>query len=294
MISLLLFILGLIVGSFLNVLIIRYNPEKGLFHNTAVGGRSRCVQCLRKLEWYELIPLASFLMLRGKCRTCKLGISIQYPIVELLTGAIWLLPIFWYNSYHLNTLAAAGENLAWFYLWSGTLVLACTILLLIAIIDFRTGFIPDETSIGIGLVGMLHTFVLAWYNKFDLVYGSWLGNFGMLFGLRGGAITNHIIAGLIGLLLFWIIFTATKGKGMGLGDVKFAGGLGLFLGWPDVLLAFMLAFFIGALAGLLLIGFKKATLHGAIPFGPFMVVGTFMVILFGHELVQWYLKIFGL
>ena len=87
-----LFITGLIVGSFLNVLIIRYDPDRGLFHKTVVGGRSRCVKCLTQLRWYELIPLVSFFVLCGKCRTCRVGISMQYPIVELVTGGIFILP----------------------------------------------------------------------------------------------------------------------------------------------------------------------------------------------------------
>jgi prepilin signal peptidase PulO-like enzyme (type II secretory pathway) len=202
MVAIFLFIIGLAVGSFLNVLIIRYSPEKGLFHHTSVGGRSRCTKCLTQLRWYELIPLASFFVLCGKCRTCKVGISFQYPIVELLTGGIFILP-----------------------LHSWPLTIALTILLLITVIDLRTSLIPDEATMGIAITGALYTWTLYAYDKFDFIKGSFLGEFGMLFGLRDGVITNHLVAGLVALLLFVIIVVATYGRCKACGRAWTAFGL---------------------------------------------------------------------
>lgn len=206
------FLVGIMIGSFLNVCIYRI-PVK----ETIVKGRSACRSCGTTLKWYELIPLLSYVLQRGKCNHCKRRISVQYPLVELGCGLIYVW-VFMVNGFDIT----------------GLLFCACaSILIVIAIIDMRTLEIPIGCNVLIGILGMIRLFLdlTHWY---DYVLG--------FFAVSG---------------LFWLIFFVTKGNGMGGGDVKLMAAAGLFLGWKGIILALMIASIAGSIIHISLMLFCK-------------------------------------
>ena len=251
------FVLGTIIGSFLNVLIVRYNTGLGLLR------RSFCFSCERELSWYELIPIVSFFLQKGRCRRCGAKISWQYPLVEISTGVLFVV-IFW--SLGLNWLIGMGifgfAKLAFlFYIVSALIV--------ILVYDLKHYEIPDKVlfpAIGITIV-------------FQAITNS-------------SQILNYLLAIFIGAGFFFTIFLISKGKWMGFGDVKLAILMGLLLGYPNILSALFVAFFLGAIIGVILMLFKKKGLKSEIPFGPFLVLGTLLAHFFGNSLIQWYLNLF--
>lgn len=247
-INLFVFILGLIIGSFLNCVIYRLEADKSFLF-----GRSFCPQCNHTLSGWDLIPVLSFLFLKGKCRYCQKPISIQYPLVELATGLLFLL-IFNSTFYDLP--------LTIYYL-----LITC-FLILIFIYDLKHYIIPDQ-----------------------IIYSAILISFLYLL------ITNHLMPNTILSALgasgfFLLIYLVSRGQWLGFGDVKLAFLMGLFLGFPHILVALFLSFFIGAVVGLLLIAKGKKTLKSEVPFGPFLVIGTIIAFLYGQRLINWYLNLF--
>lgn len=233
MILVLLFILGLAFGSFLNVIILRVNSGETLW------GRSRCFSCLHKLEWRDLIPVISYINIGGRCRHCGSGISLQYPIVELLTGVIFVSTAYLIFGAPRFIFAAA------FF----------TVLLAISVYDIRHKIIPDQFSLALLAVaaGFEVTSPFAWSDIF-----SALGAFAFF-------------------ALLWLI---SRGRWMGFGDAKIAFSIGLFLGYPGVLIALTLAFWIGAIFG---IGMLLAGVYGRkteVPFAPFLALGAYGAFLF--------------
>lgn len=257
MISILLtifFILGLIIGSFLNVVILRLNTERSF------GGRSACMVCQNKLAWYELIPLISFVVLMGRCRSCKTKISLQYPIVEFITGLIFAgLFLKFQDIFFLNAL-----NFIFTYAYYA---IAFSLLLVIATYDIRHKIIPDALALILGIFAFVGLFL------FD-INGS-LGFYPHLPTFLDFA-SGFIIA--FPFAFFWFI---SFGKWMGLGDAKLAISLGWLLGLSQALLGLVLAFWIGAVAGILLVIFsKKHGMKSEIPFAPYLVLGTLLAFLF--------------
>jgi prepilin signal peptidase PulO-like enzyme (type II secretory pathway) len=244
-----LFIFGLAIGSFVNVVATRYDGEHFLFANKVIGGRSHCDGCKKTLQWFELIPLFSFVMQGGRCRTCKAKLSVQYPLVELASGLIFL----------FVPLALAPSIAAIFW------IIVFESLLLMTLIDIELGIIPDEICIFLTVLGI----VLAINN--DPV--------------------SRLIAALVAGAFFGLLILITKGKGMGMGDLKLAIPLGLLFGWPTIALVLMFAFLTGAVAGLIAIAFQKNTMKGTIAFGPFLAIGAAIVFFWGPSLVTWYLSI---
>jgi len=261
--------LGLIVGSFLNCAIFRFGAGE-----SALEGRSRCLKCRHKLAWFDLIPLSSFFVLRGKCRYCQKPISWQYPAVELATGILFL---------------AAAAN---FYpaLFSGKLFLfpflelAAYWIFLAAMVmvfaaDWRWYLIPDGALIA-GLFGAL------------VLRASRIAEYYFLFQKFDWQIAiGPLIAALFAGGLFLAIFLASRGKWMGFGDVKLAFLLGFVLGFWPVLLALFLANFFGAIMGLMMILAKKKKMSSQIPFGPFLVFGALAALFFAPDFLNWYLII---
>jgi leader peptidase (prepilin peptidase)/N-methyltransferase len=239
------FIFGTIVGSFLNVFILRYNT--GL---SFMKGRSKCFSCGKKLFWHELVPVISYLFLKGKCSECKSKISAQYPLIELLTGILFV-AIFWKIGLTL---------LLPFYLFLGALLVA------ISVYDFMHKIIPD---------GMVFTFdIVARILLFIKV--GFLNVFHMPFFL-------DIFSGLILFAFFAFLWLVSSGKWMGFGDAKLALGVGWLLGLSGGIMAIMLAFWIGAIVSLLLLAFQKLnlsrlslTIKSEIPFAPFIILGLFL------------------
>ncbi|MBI3046371.1 MAG: prepilin peptidase [Candidatus Harrisonbacteria bacterium] len=283
--ALLLFSFGLVIGSFLNVVSFRYSEEKNLFHTEHLGGRSKCRHCEQKLAWYELVPVFSFLLQKGKCWVCYKKLSWQYLLMEVAGGLIFLLPLYLYNPIIPNSL---------FIIQSAIWILAFLTFLLIWSIDFRLYLIPDELNLVLGALGLVLADYTNLYGQFGNFKGSFLGSYAALFGWRSNIWINHFSAALIGGALVGLIIFLSKGKGMGMGDLKMMLALGLLYGWPDVLFIFIIASVIGAAASLALMLFHKKTLKDALPFGPFLVIGAILVFFWGEAILRSYFNFFGL
>jgi leader peptidase (prepilin peptidase)/N-methyltransferase len=261
MVSYFLFILGLIIGSFLNCVVFRLSRNEGF-----LVGSSYCPNCKHSLNFFDLFPLLSFLFLGGKCRYCKKKISWQYPLVELFTGILFFLtyikfgplaPIFSYEFFQLL-----------FYL------VVCSLFVVIFIFDFKHYIIPDEINYSAILISFI------W-----LVYNFYLGL------IDNNQSLYYIFSALGASGFFFLIWLLSKGKGMGFGDVKLAIFLGLLLGWPNILIGLFLGFFFGAIIGIILILTKKKGFKSEVPFGPFLITGTIIALFWGKEILNWYLSL---
>lgn len=246
-IYIMIFLFGIVIGSFLNVCIYRI-PKK----ESIVVESSHCMNCNHKLQWYELIPLFSYMALRGKCKECKAPISIQYPIVEAANGLVCVF-IFWWNG--LNS-----DSLLYCCLFSALLVLS--------VIDFRTFEIPLGINIFILALGLIMTV---------LHYNDWL---------------DHVIGFFAVSIPIAMIILATKGRGMGGGDMKLMAVVGLFLGWKLTVLAFILGCITGAICHV--IRMKVAKADRVLAMGPYLSIGIFISMLFGDILISSYLTLMGL
>ena len=255
LILVLIFIFGAIIGSFLNVVILRYRSGRHL------GGRSACYTCNKKLGISELVPIGSFIVQGGKCSSCSSRISWQYPIVEAITGFVFVF-LFIRFSYLAFAMPALFLGLFAFY------AVVLSILIVLSVYDFRHHVLPDQLVFlfaSISFIGMF--FITGDYIAFHLPSLS------------------HILAGIILPAPFTILWYFSRGKWMGLGDAKLMIGIGFLLGLSAGLSAILIAFWIGALVGVLLIVFApllkkgKITLKTAIPFGPFLALGTAIVML---------------
>lgn len=255
------FLLGTMIGSFLNVVIYRYQSGWGL------GGRSRCLSCSKVLSWYELIPVFSFLALRGKCRTCHSVISKQYPIVECLAGLIFTLIVAKFQAYSGNPKIFIGLIIFHMFIWS--------LLIVIAVYDARHKIIPNQFVYAIAVFSLLRLFV----SPLGLVVPP----------------LGALAAGLIIPLPFFLLWVASKGRFMGLGDVKLMIGMGWYLGLSAGSVAILFSFWIGAIIAILLLLFKgtRFTMKSEIPFGPFLILGTLIVFLWNLDLVT-LLRVFTL
>jgi leader peptidase (prepilin peptidase)/N-methyltransferase len=248
-----LLVAGLVFGSFVSALTYRY--PRGL---SVVKGRSFCPKCKRQIAWLDNIPLLSFLILGGKCRDCRKKISWRYPVVEFATAMGFVI-----IGYFATTLQGGSfKGVTLFY------SLAIFIILIsIFIVDLEHRIIPDD-------------FVF-WGIFISVVYS--------LFIIPDSLFTSFLAGFLSGLLLL-IIFLLTKGRGMGLGDVKFAVLGGLIIGIKLFYVWLMLAFLTGGATGIILILVRKARFKSKIAFGPFLIVGLGLAILFGNAI----LKIIGI
>lgn len=271
------FILGLLVGSFLNVVALRYNTGR-LRQALFGGGRSHCFSCDKTLAWYELVPVVSFLAQGGRCRGCKSRLSWQYPLVELLTGCLFVIAFL-----H----EAVGAH-------SFGLLLALVILSLLVVIgvyDLRHKIIPDALAYALAAIALL-------YSVTRLLPVSPDGGFAAFaaildFHALSQAIFWLLIAGPALFLPFYALWKVSGGRWIGLGDGKLALGMGWFLGFSGGVSAVVLAFWLGALVavGILVIqrcgphlcqflGLNIATrwhMKSEIPFAPFLIVGTVIV-----------------
>jgi len=243
------FILGLIVGSFSNVCIYRIPRNKSIIYPA-----SHCPKCRSNISAKDNIPLLSFILLKGRCRNCKSKISIQYPVVEFLSGLIYLII---YLVYGLSV-----QTLIYIILSSA--------LIIIAFIDLNEQIVPDVIS----LPGIVIGFILSFFVPYISFINSALGVF-----VGGGII---LVIGLAGSLIF-------KKEAMGGGDVKLAAMIGAFLGWRYIIISLFLGFFLGALAGIFLIMAKIKSREDVVPFGPFIVLGSMITLLWGEKIITWYI-----
>lgn len=256
--SLSIFLFGLIVGSFLNCLIYRLETKESF-----LKGRSYCPHCKHKLMWPDLTPILSFLILKGKCRYCQQKISIQYPLVELATAILFV--------------SMFNIQYSIFY------ILITSFLIVIFVYDLKHYIIPDKVIYpAIATAFVYQLFRVLEFENWNL-FGIWNLEFGIL---------RPLLSAIIASAFFLVIVLISRGKWMGVGDIKLAFLMGLILGWPNILVALFLAFFIGAAIGLGLIVSGKKRLSSEVPFGPFLVAGTFVSIFFGEQLVDLYLHFF--
>ncbi len=249
------FVLGLVIGSFLNVIICRYNTGKSL------GGKSACMSCQNKLRWYELVPLFSFVALQGRCKTCKTKISIAYPLVELATGLIFLaLFLKFKNLFFINTFIFTVTYAYYAIMFS--------LLVVITAYDLRHKIIPDALSFIFGILAFAGLFLFTSYGFYPHIPSV-------------SEFSGAVIA--LPLTLFWLI---SRGTWMGLGDAKLALGLGWFLGISLAFSAMVIAFWSGAIIGLCLVIFSKNYgMKSEIPFAFYLVLGTLLAFLFDLRLV---------
>ncbi len=255
------FLFGAIIGSFLNVVILRYRSGR------TIGGRSACMTCSKVLTWHELIPIGSFLTQRGKCVKCKTRISWQYPIVEAVTGFLFVL-IFYRFEYLLFS-----TPLLFALLFAFNALLVC-VLVILSVYDIKHKILPD---------------------KFVFLFAS-IAVIGM-FLIKGDAIVLHLppftdmLAGILLPVPFTLIWHFSKGQWMGLGDAKLMIGIGFLLGFSKGTTAILISFWIGALVSIALLLVSKllpkkyaVSLRTAIPFGPFLALGTIIVMLAGFDI----------
>lgn len=253
------FLFGLIIGSFLNCVI--YRLEKG----EQLTGRSYCPHCKHTLTWIDLIPVYSFLFLRGKCRYCHKKISMQYPIIESLTALIFFL-IFIFPPF---AKASDGQAILNFINLCFLLYITSS-LIVIFVYDLKHYMIPDKVLFPAIAIAFLY----------HLIFSPQL-----LF-------INYALAGLGVAAFFCIIFIISKGTWIGFGDCKLAVLLGLLLGFPYIVLGLFLAFLFGAIIGLILMYYKKKGLKSEIPFAPFLITGTFVAMFWGPQMISWYTSLF--
>lgn len=233
-----------------------------------LSGRSKCPHCGKIIGWKHNIPLVSFLMLKGRCANCRKSISWQYPIVEFLSGVLF---VWWYfigKSFFLLSGAPLSIIQPIFWLVVGM------ILLVVFITDFKYGIIPDSANLLLFSTALIYRVMLTYYGQMQL-----------------NDFINALISGGVLTLFFWSLWWMTNKKGFGFGDVKLAPGLGLVMGWPRVLVGVMAAFVIGAAVGLMLIGLKRKKFRQTIPFGPFLVIGTAIGLLWGGQIWNWYFSL---
>lgn len=257
------FIFGTIIGSFLNVVIARYNTGESIFK-----GRSKCFSCSKTLLWYELIPVFSFIAQNGKCRKCGSKISIQYPIVEVLTGAIFTLVWFtltWRLAW-LGLGLQVESQMAFFAIYFWTIF---SLLIVIAVYDFYHQIIPN---------GLVYAFITLSFLSLFLPIGE-------TYVLHRSHLWDFL-AGIIFFLFFASFWFFSRGKWMGFGDAKLALGIGWLLGFWVGLASIIVSFWIGAIVGLFLIFSKRFGLKSKIAFGPFLIMGTFIGFFLGERLLE--------
>jgi leader peptidase (prepilin peptidase)/N-methyltransferase len=249
------FIFGLIVGSFLNCVIYRLGEKKSF-----LKGRSFCPNCGHILSWKDLIPIFSFLILRGKCRYCGKKISLQYPLVELFTGILFLATF-----YHLRDQLFSLQGIfTLFYYWT-----ILSSLIVIFVYDLKNYLIEEKIVYFSILVCLI----------FNLIFSI-------------SEIKNKILSSLLLSLFFLSIVLVSKEKWMGMGDAKLGALIGIFLGWPKIIPALFFSFFVGSIFGIFLIILKKKSLKSEIPFAPFLVSGTIFSLFFGEKVIDFYLNLF--
>ena len=249
---LVLFFLGISIGSFINALVYRLEEKLPI-----VRGRSMCIECKRILAWHDLIPLVSYFQLRGKCRYCKARISWQYLVVELVTGIAFILPvvkIFNFQFSIFNEFSIFNFHYLRYFVF-------VTMLMVIFAYDLRYMLIPDRIS----LSAIVIVFLLQIPNsKFQ--------------------IPNLFLAALIGFTFFFLQFILSKGTWIGGGDLRLGFLMGLMLGFPNIVIAIFLSYILGSIVSLPLVAVGRKRLKSPVPFGVFLTTATIAVYLWGDAI----------
>lgn len=247
MLLIIIFIFGLFIGSFLNMLIDRLPREEQI-----VKGRSKCDRCKHVLAWYDLLPVVSWVWLKGKCRYCKKNIDARNTAVELVTGMLFVMVVVLLVPGIAYSVLSIQGALLFIYL----VIVSC--LIVIFFIDLKHQIIPDILTIIIGVAG-----VLLWFLSPTSL-----------------SLINYLLSAVGAGAFFFFLVYITKGRGMGMGDVKFAVVMGLLLGSPGIIISLYIAFLTGAFLSAILILSKRKRFGQTVPFGPFLVAGT-LIVLFG-------------
>jgi leader peptidase (prepilin peptidase)/N-methyltransferase len=247
------FLFGTIIGSFLNVCIYRIPAGQSV-----ISPASRCPKCGSAIRWYQNFPVISYLLLRGRCAGCKTKISLRYPLVEALTGLlfVWVWLAFGWQ---------VATPLYWVFVAA---------LVVITFIDLDHQIIPDVISLPGIVVGFLAALAIPWLPWLDSLLGILLG---------GGSL----------FLVAAVYQRLTGQEGMGGGDVKLLAMIGAFLGWKAVLPVIFLGSLAGSLVGVPLMLIKRSGGKLAIPFGPFLALGAVICLLWGRQLFDWYVGFFA-
>ena len=251
------FLYGIVIGSFVNVVIMR-TP----IHESITLKRSHCMTCGHTIRWYDLIPLFSYVFLKGKCRDCGSHISIQYPIVEGANGIIYA-GIYLYREFVLYEGISVNTFLYCF---------AASALLALSVIDWRTQEIPFGINVFIFILGLIRLFT-------DLKHWPEY------------VIGFFAVSGFLALLIVFCNLVLHK-EAMGWGDVKLMAATGLLLGWKLNILAFFIGCVLGSVIHLTRMAVKKGTDH-VLAFGPYLSMGLFIVMIWGEQLVSWYLRMWS-
>lgn len=243
---LIIFLFGLVFGSFLGAYTYRAPRNKSISK-----GRSYCPKCKASIVWYDNIPLFSYAILGGRCRNCGERISLRYPLIELGTALSFL--IVFYASMN------GALSVDWFaggIVKVAGLFLITLLMIAIFVIDLENYIIPDKLSFLLLVLALLI--------------------------LPGNLLFAHLVVGFASALFFLGLYLITSGRGMGLGDVKLAIFLGTFFGFPLVLVNIFLAFVLGSIWGIILILGKRVKFSTRVPFAPFLVISFFLVLIFGE------------
>ncbi len=257
------FLLGLIIGSFINCIIYRLSIQQSF-----LLGRSFCPHCKKHLLWYDNIPLLSYLILRTKCRFCHKSISGQYPLVELITGFLFL-------AVFITTTAFYPLSFYSILLVSAHLTFTA-FLIIIFIYDLKYYLILDKIILPAILIALILNLLLSLLSPAGFSFKYFLG---------------LIIAALVAGGFFLIQFLVSRGRWIGGGDIRLGVLIGVMLGWPLTLVALAISYILGSLVGILLIFTKHKTLKSQIPLGTFLTLGTLVTLLWGQKILDWYLNI---
>ena len=265
LVTIFVFVMGLVWGSFLNVVI--YRMSHG---SSPLSGRSICPKCKHKLTWLHNVPLLSFLWLRGRCAYCHKKISIRYPLIEALTGVLFV----WWFLVGFNFFKLVGSP--WNFIQPVFWLAVGMVMLAIFMTDLLYMVIPLSLN--------LLLFSLA------LFYRVGLTGFGIM---RGGDFLRALLSG-VGLCLIFVILqgltrAVKKVDGFGFGDIYLAPSLGLLLGWPKILPGVFISFILGSMVGVMLIIFGKKKMGQYLPFGPFLILGTVVALVWGGAIWSWYI-----
>lgn len=258
------FLLGAVVGSFLNVCICRMPHGESV-----VSPPSHCPKCDYQIRWYDNIPILSYLLLKGRCRSCGAPISIQYPMVELLNGLLSLALFFRFfppRIFEVGSAQALSRGLFYF----AVLFVFCSAMVVVTFIDLEHQIIPDVIT----LPGIVVGFVVSFF----IPQLGWLNS---LIGIVGGGGSLLLIA--------WLYQVVAKKDGMGGGDVKLLAMMGAFFGWKAIIFIIFVSSLLGSVIGVTLMVIRKKDSTLAIPFGPFLAGAAVLYIFYGPRIIHWYL-----
>ncbi|HUD09320.1 MAG TPA: prepilin peptidase [Patescibacteria group bacterium] len=266
---LLLFILGLFLGSFLGVLVDRLPRSE-----TVIKGRSHCEFCQKELKWFDLVPVFSFISTKGKCRYCHTSLPYFYPVIEISTGILFML-VYVFAISNFQFLISNEFLNPQFLITLIYQLIVVSGFIVIFFMDLKYGVILDKVLLPLSIIIAVYLFIL---NPSSLII--------------------NFACGVLAFLLFLLIalsFKFIRGKeGMGGGDIKLAFALGLFLGFPSIIVALYLAFLTAAFVGIILILWKKTSPKNAsLPFGPFLIIGALICLFWGNLILPKLLQLAG-